>query len=229
MDKLVKIYALIDPTTKEIRYVGKTIQKIEYRLSSHIAEAKRNKSKSYKNSWIISLLNQGLQPEIKLIAETLDNWVELEQYWINYYPNLTNHSIGGEAGGLGVVQSKETVEKRIKSIKEGIACGKISYLERSKKISKAHKGKVLKESTKEKLRQINLGKTYSLETRLKKSKGGVLQYDLEGNLVAEYLTLTEASEKTKFLKGNISSACLGRLKTYKGFVWKYKNKDIVYS
>ena len=33
--------------------------------------------------------------------------------------------------------------------------------------------------------------------------------------------------KTNLFKGNISSACTGRLKTYGGFKWKYKNEDIV--
>ena len=32
---------------------------------------------------------------------------------------------------------------------------------------------------------------------------------------------------TNLFKGNISSACTGRLKTYGGFMWKYKNEDIV--
>jgi hypothetical protein len=220
--KPVKIYMLIDPITNEVRYVGKTVGNIKYRLSAHISEAKRKTSKSHKNSWIQSLLNEGLKPKVKLLEETLEDWEKLEQYWINYYPNLTNHSIGGDSGALGVIPSKETIQKRIDSIKEGIASGRIDYTERAKKISQAHLGKKLKESTKEKLRRINLGKKYSLETILKKSKGGVLQYDLNGNLLGEYITITEAAEKTGFFRGNISSACTGRLKTYKKYKWEYK-------
>jgi hypothetical protein len=36
MNKPVRIYALIDPITKDVRYIGKTVQKIEYRLSGHV-------------------------------------------------------------------------------------------------------------------------------------------------------------------------------------------------
>lgn len=220
--KTVKIYALIDPETEEIRYVGKTVAKIEYRLSAHICEAKKGKSKSHKNSWIIHLLNKGLKPKVKLITETEDNWIELEKYYISSFNNLTNHSIGGDAGGLGVVQSQETIDKRMKVIREKIASGEIDYSLRAEKISKTNKGKKLKPETKEKIRQINLGKKYSLETKLKKSKGGVLQCSLDGKVLQEFITLTEAHEKTGFFRGNISSACTGRLKTYKGFIWKYK-------
>lgn len=59
------------------------------------------------------------------------------------------------------------------------------------------------------------------------SKGGVEQYSKEGVLLNTYFSLQEAATQTNLFKGNISSACTGRLKTYGGFKWKYKNEDIV--
>ena len=35
------IYGLVDPTTKELRYVGFTSKLLKYRLSSHISAAKK--------------------------------------------------------------------------------------------------------------------------------------------------------------------------------------------
>ena len=59
------------------------------------------------------------------------------------------------------------------------------------------------------------------------SKGGVEQYNLEGVLLNTYYSLQDAAIQTDLFKGNISSACTGRLKTYRKFKWKYKNDDIV--
>ena len=59
------------------------------------------------------------------------------------------------------------------------------------------------------------------------SKGGVEQYSLDGVLLNTYISLQEAAIQTGLYKGNISSVCTGRLKTYGKFKWKYKNEDIV--
>ena len=56
------------------------------------------------------------------------------------------------------------------------------------------------------------------------SKGGVEQYSKEGELLNTYYSLQDAATQNNLLKGNISSACTGRLKTYGGFIWKYKIK-----
>lgn len=55
------------------------------------------------------------------------------------------------------------------------------------------------------------------------SKGGVEQYTKGGMLLNTYISLNDAAEQTGLFKGNISSACTGRLKTYGGFIWKYKS------
>lgn len=50
----------------------------------------------------------------------------------------------------------------------------------------------------------------------------VMQYTVEGMLVAEYCSLSEASLKIGVSSGNICSCCRGAQKTSGGFVWKYK-------
>lgn len=51
----------------------------------------------------------------------------------------------------------------------------------------------------------------------------ILQFNLLGELIDEYASVKEASEKTGVVKQNISSNLTGRYKTAGGFVWKYKN------
>ena len=74
----------------------------------------------------------------------------------------------------------------------------------------------------------------SMEVISKTGRSGVsVQLDEETmrtsnyGLLNTYISLQEAATQTGLFKGNISSACTGRLKTYGGFKWKYKNEDIV--
>ena len=55
-----------------------------------------------------------------------------------------------------------------------------------------------------------------------KSKS-VLQFDLNGNLIAEYESQTQAAKLNNCYQYAISYCCLGKWKTYKGYIWKYKN------
>lgn len=49
----------------------------------------------------------------------------------------------------------------------------------------------------------------------------VAQYTLGGDLVAIYPSVSEAARQTGFLRPNICKYCLGKIETYKGFIWKY--------
>jgi hypothetical protein len=60
------IYALVDPNTHQVRYVGRTRQKAAQRLAHHIGAAKRgNKQPVYE--WISSLLPA--QPVLVILQE----------------------------------------------------------------------------------------------------------------------------------------------------------------
>lgn len=222
---MTKIYTLKHPETQEIRYVGKTVQQLKYRLATHISRSKKYRY-AYVNCWIYSLLQEGKKPVIELIEEVEDSiWEEREIYWIQYYSSrtrLTNFQLGGGHSNVG----KELKEEHRKAISESLK-GKPRDEETKRKISESHKGKIVLESTKQKLREYNLGKIIPLEVKIKMSKGGVEQYSKEGVLLNTYFSLQEAATQTNLFKGNISSACTGRLKTYGGFKWKYKNEDIV--
>ena len=101
---MTKIYILKHPDTKEIRYVGKTVQQLKYRLATHISRSKKYRY-AYVNCWIYSLLQQGKKPIIELIEEVEDSlWEEREIYWIQYYSSitrLTNFQLGGGHSNVG--------------------------------------------------------------------------------------------------------------------------------
>jgi len=76
------IYALVDPKTDRIRYVGKSTS-AETRYFQHISEAGRNKNKLY--SWIKQLLKSDLFPKLYILEKcTEEQLSEKEKYWIKY-------------------------------------------------------------------------------------------------------------------------------------------------
>jgi len=78
---VIYIYTLTDPITKEIRYVGKTIQKPTKRYAQHITSAK--KRKTYVNIWIDDLLKDNLEPILNVVDHCVDcDWVKLESGWV---------------------------------------------------------------------------------------------------------------------------------------------------
>lgn len=116
-DGLVRIYALSDPITGEVRYIGKTVKHIETRLSEHLSKSIKNPT-NYKDSWVISLNNKGLKPLISVVEMCeKDCWEEREKYWIDYYrkiSRLTNISDGGgeySRYGIDNVKASYTTEE----------------------------------------------------------------------------------------------------------------------
>lgn len=109
-----KIYALTDPRTGEVRYVGQTTKpKLRTRLNEHVAHARQNKDRRHVHNWIRALLAEDVRPEIVLLEETSD--VERERVWLRYYrikgARLTNAHRGGSRGPLGIEQSDEHRER----------------------------------------------------------------------------------------------------------------------
>ena len=68
--------------------------------------------------------------------------------------------------------------------------------------------------------------TRNIRLALAKSKT-VLQFDKNGNFIKEWISISEAARIINISTGNIVKCCKGRQKTYKGFIWKYKEKEAV--
>lgn len=93
----IYIYALKDPFTDQIRYIGKSIRPHE-RLMNECNE----RVNTHRSHWIQSVLARGQRP-IQIILETLPHdahWQSCEQMWIAYgraqgWP-LTNGTNGGD-------------------------------------------------------------------------------------------------------------------------------------
>jgi group I intron endonuclease len=53
----------------------------------------------------------------------------------------------------------------------------------------------------------------------------VMQFDLRGNLIKEFINITEASKESKAIRQHISKCCKGFRNATGGYMWKYKEVD----
>lgn len=120
-DKPTFIYGLIDPTTGELRYVGKTVKTVEQRRVLHIWQALNAGRKRHVLAWVAGLLTDGHDPEaveLEVVPAGAD-WEGVEQFWIAYFrfigARLCNIAVGG-SGAPGVRQSEQAKAAR-RSIK----------------------------------------------------------------------------------------------------------------
>ncbi len=182
------IYVLIDPRTKEVRYVGVTTRKLNWRLNEHISRAQKG-GKLYRDNWIRQVLADGHRPKLLPLETVGTDWVQAEQYWISFYreagARLTNLSAGGE-GSTGYVPTPElrakwSAMRRGKKYAPGRRSGMLGKQhsesarqliaaasaarghtpESRRKLSEAHKGKVLSPEHIEKMAAAKRGRKLS--------------------------------------------------------------------
>ena len=99
------IYGLIDPLTKEIRYIGQTRLPLQDRLNAHL-NPQRGRASSPREHWIESLKRKNEIPQI--FAIEIANYLEadkIERLWIAHYKrhgaNLTYCDNGPKATSEG--------------------------------------------------------------------------------------------------------------------------------
>ena len=71
--------------------------------------------------------------------------------------------------------------------------------------------------------QFPLFRSNVTEAKIKPSGKAVCQFDMDGNLIAEYCGQNEAGRLTGISGANISQVCKGKRKQAGGYIWTYKN------
>ena len=100
---MTSIYALCEPGTDIVRYVGKTIHDPADRLNGHLWD----QSRTHKCNWLRSL--NGVRPELRTVVATEDRYGSAAERFTIALLNaagatLTNATDGGE-GSSGYVHS----------------------------------------------------------------------------------------------------------------------------
>lgn len=112
------IYALKDPTTGAIRYIGVTTRP-KLRLREHIQPSNVKKS-NHRACWIRSLASKGLRPEIEFLAQAGANtWEQDEIDYISVFKSLGCDLINHTDGGGGLLNPPPAVRAKISAPKIG--------------------------------------------------------------------------------------------------------------
>lgn len=210
------IYTLANPITKEVRYVGKT-NNLKVRFWHHL----KTKKNTHSSSWIKSLKNQGLKPEMEILEKCdLSNWEFLEKYWISQFKawgfNLTNLTDGGEGmcgySHTDIAKEKMSYARKGKSTIWSI--GRIPWNkdrvyseEERKKMSEDQMDKKHSDATKQKFSELRLGVPHNEEwnkniskalskVQLGKKRGKYKDSELRDNAIREYKKTKQGIEDT---------------------------------
>jgi hypothetical protein len=207
------IYALTEPDTGEIRYVGKTFRPAKRRLRRHVCLSNL-KGNSHKERWIRKLVAAGKEPKIIVLQTCLsaDELANAERFHIAKLrtegARLTNTADGGDGGsGPHTNESKE-------------------------KIRQALTGKGRSESHRINCGLASLGRKASPATRLKLSimRRGKRLPPTHGELNARAKLTESQVEEIRSLAGAFSLRVLGRRfgvsktvveRIQKGRLWKH--------
>ncbi len=131
----VYLYALLDPRTKEPRYVGKSVRHPSLRIPEHFAKARTHTGPAHKGAWLRLLDRLSMKPELFILGRCpAESWRECERFWIAHLRSkgydLLNVSLGGDGGGM-----------------QGRRCS----LEHRRKISESNKGRVVTPETRQRI------------------------------------------------------------------------------
>lgn len=170
----VAIYALIDPRTECLRYVGKTKRPLQARLKRHVYDApKQDHRRTHRGCWLLQLKRQGLRPRIRLIQRVPSSqWPEAERYWVAFFREagcpLTNSCAGGK-GSEGHIVSPE-LRAQISARHKGKTLSSshkaaISAAAKQKWADWRAKGKSMPQEQRETLSRQAKGRRHSKETR----------------------------------------------------------------
>lgn len=194
------------------KYIGITSQNINrrwqngygYRNQKHFFRAIEKYGWDMFNHYILFTnltKEEAEQKEVELISK--------------YKATDKNYGYNIDNGGNSVGKLSEETKNKIKKAK----CG----------ICSPFKNKHHSEEALEKIRKAAIGRHHTNETKIKIRNANknriyygvkVIQYDLNGNFIKEYNSISDAYRKTNVSISGISKVCKGQRKTAGGFVWK---------
>lgn len=155
---MIYIYALVDPFTGRIRYIGKSIRP-DGRLADHC----NDKSKTWRTNWIQSVLSKGSKPELRIL-ETLENdqdWQSVEIAWIARGRELGWPLTNCTDGGDGLVNPPEEVRQKMRETWTGRKHRPESLI----KIGNASRGRKHTPEHRERIRKKMAGRIFTDEWR----------------------------------------------------------------
>lgn len=229
------IYLIVNKINNK-KYVGQTVQDVKVRFNSHCLKNSgcpklRNAIQKYgKENFKIITLKVFACSDFETLHKQLDYW---ETWYIEYYHSVEQGYNCTYGGQNAKVYSEETKNKMSISMKKFYA----DHPEAKEKIRDRLKGNTIWKGKKrspesiEKMKKAQSNRSKETREKLSKALTGikrpnkwipVLQYDLEGNFIKEWESMSAARKAFGVKDSHIGLVCRGKRKSCYGFVWKYK-------
>jgi group I intron endonuclease len=240
-------YGFIYITTNLIngkKYIGQKTFDIYYHWKNYLGSGLR------LNRAIKKYGRNNFKKEIIDITYSKEDSDKKEKQYIEFFnavasDDFYNIAYGGQdTTTLGGRKLSDITRKRISDANKGKHNKPLSN-ETREKISNSHKGMIASDIARKNMSIAHIGMKHTEESKFKMSrvqkghkgltytqdnkrflsqiKGGkiILQYDMNENLINQFVSMHEAENITGYARANIKRCCDGFYKQSKGYIWRY--------
>ena len=197
-------------------YIGVTTRSIEERKADHIQKANKGIGGAFQNA-IMTYGSEAFRWEQIDTASSNDELAFKEIRYISEYDALENGYCSDKGGGIKKTVYKYNLDGSLNTTFEDLTTAGKSINVRKQAISRACWN----------VNQTLGGYLWSYEYKEPfipdpdNRKKQVIQYSLDGKVLACYESASEASRKTGISKTCITRCCRGESEQNRGFLWRY--------
>ena len=209
------IYKVVNIQTNEV-YIGATVRSLEERKADHLQKADK-KVGSYFQEAIGTYGPDAFIWEQIDIASSNDELASKEIKYISEYDALENGFNSDKGGGFKKTVYKYNLDGSLNATFEDLTTAAETISVRKQDISRACWS--VNHTLGGFLWSYDKMETFVAENDSRKKE--VVQSFLDGNLVAKYISVAEASGKTGVSRTCIARCCRGERVQTGGFLWEY--------
>ncbi|CAM4061119.1 GIY-YIG nuclease family protein [Gillisia hiemivivida] len=219
MNRLGKIYKAINKITKEV-YIGVTFNLLKDRRNDHLQKAKKNVGGKFQQA-IRTYGSEAFEWVQIDTANSSNELAEKEKEYVIKYNAKENGYNADSGGGFKKTIFKYNLET--KELIQDYTClnsAAISVNATKQDISRAclSANGLLNGY----LWSYSCSKVFTSNGDSRKK--GVIQLDLNANIIDEFDSVAEATQKTGLSKTCISRVCRGERDSSGGYIWRYTNQ-----
>ena len=210
------IYKVVNTITDEV-YIGATTKSIEERKADHLQKSQK-KVGSYFQEAIATHGADAFKWEQIDTANSINELAEKEKQYILQFDAKKNGYNSDSGGGFKKTVYQFDLDGNLIASFDGLKEIQVTLGHDKRRVSNACTTATLWKGSYWSYSQNNTFKPTQDGTKKK-----VLRYSLDGEILAQYNSVAEASRKTGISKTCISRCCRGERKSSSGFLWKYKD------
>nr|WP_298884192.1 NUMOD1 domain-containing DNA-binding protein [uncultured Polaribacter sp.] len=200
-------------------YIGITTKSLEERKKEHIKKIKNGRCYDFQKA-IATYGSEAFVWEQIDTASSTDELAQKEKKYIIQYNTKENGYNRDSGGGI-----QKTVYQF--SLEDGKLVYEYNSLQSAANAVNAVKSTIGKACDGSSITSKGFLWSYSISSsfpsfRKDKRKKVVQQLDLEGKLIEEFNSVSEASKQTECNKTSIAKVCRGERNSCGGYLWKYK-------